>query len=66
MKAFNKIYALAVAVIITVFVKANAILLNDSTGGRPYLVEVSRLVNEIENGNAYDISYCKYVPGVSV
>ena len=52
MKAFNKIFALAVAVIITVFVTANAILLKDSTGGRPYLVEVSRLVNEIENGNA--------------
>lgn len=33
--------------------------------GRPYLVEVSRLVNEIENGNAYDISDCKYVTGVS-
>lgn len=65
MKAFNKIFALAVAVIITVFVTANAILLNDSTGGRPYLVEVSRLVNEIENGNAYDISDCKYVTGVS-
>ena len=54
MKAFNKIFALAVAVIITVFVTANVILLKDSTGGRPYLVEVSRLVNEIENGNAYD------------
>ena len=65
MKAFNKIFALAVAVIITVFVTANAILLKDSTGGRPYLVEVSRLVNEIENGNAYDISDCKYVTGVS-
>ena len=65
MKAFNKIFALAVAVIITVFVTANVILLKDSTGGRPYLVEVSRLVNEIENGNAYDISDCKYVTGVS-
>ena len=65
MKAFNKIFALAVAVIITVFVTANAILIKDSTGGRPYLVEVSRLVNEIENGNAYDISDCKYVTGVS-
>ena len=65
MKAFNKIFALAVAVIITVFVTANVVLLKDSTGGRPYLVEVSRLVNEIENGNAYDISDCKYVTGVS-
>lgn len=65
MKAFNKIFALAVAVIITVFVTANVILLKNSTGGRPYLVEVSRLVNEIENGNAYDISDCKYVTGVS-
>lgn len=65
MKAFNKIFALAVAVIITVFVTANAILLKDNIGGRPYLVEVSRLANEIENGNAYDISDCKYVTGVS-
>ena len=35
MKAFNKIFALAAVVIITVFVTANAILLKDNTGGRP-------------------------------
>ena len=39
--------------------------MSNSNSGRPYLVEVSRLVNEIENGNAYDISDCKYVTGVS-
>ncbi len=66
MKAFNKIFAVIIAVIVAVFVTANAILLkNNTNSGRPYLVEVSRLVNEIENGNDYDISDCEYVTGVN-
>lgn len=66
MKAFNKIFAVVAAVVIAVFVTANVLLLNDNKGsGRPYLVEISRLVNEIENGNAYDISDCEYVTGIS-
>lgn len=66
MKAFNKIFAVVAAVVIAVFVTANVLLLNDNKdSGRPYLVEISRLVNEIENGNAYDISDCEYVTGIS-
>lgn len=66
MKAFNRIFAVVVAVIIVVFVTANVILLSGKAdNGRPYLVEVSRLVNEIENGNAYDISGYEYVTGVN-
>ena len=66
MKAFNRIFAIVVAVIIAVFVTANVILLNDNKGsGRPYLVEISRLVNEIENGSDYDISDCEYVTDIN-
>ena len=66
MKVFNRIFAVVVAVIIVVFVTANVILLSGKAdSGRPYLVEISRLVNEIENGNAYDISDCEYVTNVN-
>ena len=66
MKAFNRIFAFVTAVIIAVFVSANVMLLaENSVGGRPYLVEISRLVNKIENGNDYDISACDYVTAVN-
>lgn len=66
MKAFNRIVAVVIAVMIAVFAAANAILLTDSTdNGRPYRVEISRLSREIENGSVPDISECEYVTSVT-
>lgn len=68
MKAFNKLTAAVIAVIITVFGAANIILLTDSgKKGRPYLVEISRLERKIEEGGfkAADLTDCVYVMGVS-
>ncbi len=67
MKAFNRIYIFVIAVIIAVFAAANLILLTcNAESGRPYRVEVSRLVHEIENVGfeAADISKCEYVMDV--
>lgn len=67
MKAFNRISAAVIAVIIAVFAAANVILLTDnSDSGRPYRVEISRLALEIEqNGFAgVDISGCRYVTNI--
>jgi hypothetical protein len=50
MKAFNRIFAVVVAAILVVFVIANVVLFSDnSDNGRPYRVEINRLVYEIEN-----------------
>ncbi|MBR6622728.1 MAG: HAMP domain-containing histidine kinase [Ruminococcus sp.] len=66
MKAFNRIFLAVITVIIAVFAAANVILLGDSLdSGRPYLVEVSRLVSEIENGNIADVSECEFVTAVT-
>ena len=68
MKAFNRILTAVMIVIIAIFAIANAILLTDSSeSGRPYLVEISRLVREIENDNFPPVSLddCKYVTEVS-
>ena len=66
MKAFNRIFLAVIAVIIAVFAAANVILLGDSLdSGRPYLVEVSRLVSEIENENIADVSECEFVTAVT-
>lgn len=65
MKAFNKIFAAVIAVIVVVFAAANVILLTDSSdSGRPYRVEISRLAHEIENGSAPDVSACEYVTAI--
>lgn len=65
MKAFNRIFAVVITAIIAVFMIANVILLTDSIdSGRPYLVEISRLAREMENGTAPDLSACEYVTGV--
>lgn len=69
MKAFNKILAIVVAAIIAVFAAANVILAADNNeSGRPYLVEISRLVQKIEeNGyDASDLTGCEYVTAVSL
>lgn len=67
MKAFNKIFAVVIAAIIAVFAIANAILAADNhENGRPYLVEISRLVRKMEEDSfeTDDLADCKYVTGV--
>lgn len=67
MKAFNKIFTVVIVLIFVVFISANVILLTDnSNSGRPYLVEISRLVHEIGNDSLEitDLSNCNYVTGV--
>ncbi len=66
MKAFNRISVIIIFAVIAVFAVANIILItgNDSEG-RPYLVEISRLVSNMENGETADISACEYVTGIS-
>ena len=67
MKAFNRIFAVVIILIIAVFVIANVIMLtNGDESGRPYRVEISRLVAEIEKDSLEipDLANCKYVTGV--
>ena len=67
MKAFNKIFAAVLVIVIAFFVSANVILLTDSgESGRPYRVEISRLVSEIEKDSLEitDLANCEYVTGV--
>ena len=64
MKAFNRIFAFVVAILIVIFVLANVIMTkNVKNSGRPYRVEISRIAKEIEqNGfEKTDISECKYI-----
>ncbi|MBE6861211.1 MAG: HAMP domain-containing histidine kinase [Ruminococcus sp.] len=66
MKAFNRISVIVSALIIAVFAAANMLLLTDnSESGRPYHVEISRLVREIENNNIADISECEFVTNIT-
>ena len=66
MKAFNRISVIVSTLIIAVFAAANMLLLTDnSESGRPYHVEISRLVREIENGNIADISECEFVTAIT-
>ena len=69
MKAFNRILVIVVAAIIAVFAAANVILTaDDNENGRPYLVEISRLVQNIEKDgyDANDLTGCEYVTAVSL
>ncbi len=66
MKAFNRISVIVSVLIIAVFAAANMLLLTDnSESGRPYLVEISRLVREIENNNIANISECEFVTNIT-
>ncbi len=66
MKAFNRISVIVSVLIIAVFAAANMLLLTDnSESGRPYLVEISRLVREIENNNIADISECEFITNIT-
>ena len=67
MKAFNRIFAAVVAAVILVFAVSNWILLRPAENvGRPYLVEVNRLVLKIEAGtyDPADLNSCDYVNAV--
>ncbi len=61
MKAFNRIFAVMITATAAVFAIANMILLTDNNEkGRPYLVEISRLVREIEKDGLEITDYSKY------
>ena len=65
MKAFNKIFAAVIAVLIIMFAAANIILSADvSESGRPYRVEINRLARQIEADGHADISDCEYVTNI--
>ncbi len=67
MKAFNRIFAIVMFAVIVVFIAANVILLTGSgESGRPYRVEISRIVTEIEKNSLEitDLANCEYVTGV--
>lgn len=67
MKAFNRIFATVMVVIVFMVAMANLIMLSDTVdSGRPYLVEVSRLVRAVEDGSFETkvLADCKYVTGV--
>lgn len=65
MKAFNKILLLVIAVFMILFVFVNMVFTFDqSDQGRPYRVEIQRLVREMETNGAVDISDCVYVTNI--
>ena len=66
MKAFNKIFAAVIGVLTVLFAAANILLAAeaDSGGGRPYRVEINRLVRQIETDGHADISGCEYVTNI--
>ena len=65
MKVFNRIFSAVTIVVILLFAFMNMILAADNTnGGRPYRVEISRLVREIKANGTADISDCEYVTNI--
>ena len=65
MKAFNRIFLAVMVAIILLFAVVNMILAaNKTDGSRPYRVEISRLVREIETNGSADISECVYVTNI--
>ena len=68
MKAFNKILVAVLATIALIFAASNWLLLRtEENVGRPYLVDVNRLVLKIEAGtyDPADLQMCDYVTAVS-
>ena len=59
MKAFNRIFAAVILVLAVLCAAANIILSGDVSDGRPYRVEESRLVRQIETEGHDDLSGCK-------
>lgn len=72
MKSFRKLFAAVVAVMVVIFIGANLFILvadKDDEKGRPYRVEVERIVYEIEeNGfvSPFDLTRYEYVTGMTV
>ncbi|MDE6025617.1 MAG: HAMP domain-containing histidine kinase [Lachnospiraceae bacterium] len=68
MKSFNRIFAAVIIIIISVFFVTNSILLseNSNTAGRPYRVEIQRLIQQIEAGGLENIDFsdCSYVVNI--
>ena len=64
MKAFNRIFSAVMVVIILLFAVVNMIAADKTDGSRPYRVEISRLVHEIETNGSADISECVYVTNI--
>lgn len=65
MRAFNRIFSTVAAAVILLFAAVNIILAAGRTdSGRPYRVEISRLVREIEANGSADISECEYVTNI--
>ena len=65
MKAFNRILAAVIVIMVLLIAAANIILSkNNTVSGRPHLVEISRLVRELEATGFADLSDCKYVTGI--
>ena len=68
MKAFNKILVAVLAAIALIFAASNWLLLRtEENVGRPYLVDVNRLVLKIEAGtyDPADLQMCDHVTAVS-
>ncbi len=65
MKVFNRIFSAVTIVVILLFAFMNMMLAADKTdGGRPYRVEINRLVREIKANGTADISDCEYVTNI--
>lgn len=65
MKAFNRIFAMAAAILVLLSVAMNIILVKSNTASdRPHLVEISRLARELEAAGSADLSNCEYVTGI--
>lgn len=64
MKAFNRIFAAVILTVTALFVAANILLAKDGPGGRPYRVEISRLVRQIEEYGHASLSDCEYVVNI--
>lgn len=64
MKAFNRIFAAVILTVMALFVAANILLAKDDPDGRPYRVEISRLVRQIEECGHASLSDCEYVVNI--
>lgn len=65
MKAFNRMLLAVAAAVLLLAAAVNLILAVGRTdGGRPYRVEISRLVREMEENGSADISECEYVTNI--
>lgn len=67
MKRFDKLFIAILVLIVAVFLCTNMALqcAQSPFGGRPHRVEVSRLVRQIESGEAPDLSGCDHVTAVT-